>query len=381
VGAVSGYFDDGNVSAYSPIPDLRVDNADITLLLLGNMAWYRAPVEDAWFRATSPVHQTGARPAGAATDAVWYPDHAVSVLGCTDQYEFCNTTHCSPPDGRPLDGLAGRADEIADKWFPNTQQKAMYYVLVKALWLTYLPRAVLMYGGSILLAQDSLVAGSVGVSGGLPADQWRAEVGNLAAAALAALQRFVVDFAAPPAVPVSTVLNGTLPATAFVRAVDDDRGGSLCGSVRVRDARFTNFSVAGVATVLALGATVTLVNALCVPGAVFALRRRLRLGGRFAEREWREAGLLRLQRTAFETHGVRPWEADGDGDVPTTMDERLVFSAESMWAGGGKTRGPSYGFLASHQDEGKPGAGDANDVEPAASPVSNHRSGAKFLIL
>lgn len=328
-----------------PIPELQVDKSDVTLLFLENMARYLAPVEDPFFRASSLVHQTGAKALGDPGVFIWYPDQAVSVLGCAEQYQFCNTTACSPFGERPDDAADNnRTLALADAFFPGIQQRAIFYIFLKALWYTYLPQAILMTGSNVLLAQDSVIAGGTSASVGLPADQWRSEVVHFAAVALAALQRVPVLFAAPPAVPVNTLRNGSVPASAFARPAAADRGGSLCGSVRVLDPRFASFSVAGVATLLALGATVTLANALCVPGAVFALRRRLRLGGRFAERAWREGGLLRLQRTAFDAHGVRPWEVDGEGDVPTTMDERLgrrTASWQAIKAGGNPRDGMS----------------------------------------
>ena len=361
----SGQFDNLTSSYFSPIPALRVEKADLTLLGLTSMAVSVNPVDDPWFRSTTHVHQSGSKLGYTNTTMqLWYADNALSVLGCLEQYQLCNMTGCSPLDGRL---------QLANLSFSNREQQATHRLLISMLGVLYLQQAFDMFGASLLLAQDSFLSSGL-ASAGLPADQWRAEVANMGAITLAALQRRIVDFAVPPNTPIRTTLNGTVGARAFLRPTPDSEGGLLCGSIRVRDARYRNFSVAGVAVILSLGATITLINALCIPGAVFRVRRRFGWGGSFAEREWREGGLLRLQRTAFEAHGVRPWEAgeDGVGEVPVTMDERLAFSAESMWNDGGKRCGPSYGFLAGHQDPGRAdGDEDGEGDEIITDPQGN----------
>ena len=332
------------VTSFDPIPALRVAKHDVTLLFLTSRAWHQVPVHDPWFRATSHVHQTGVR-----YGRFWASDRASSVLGCTEQYEICNTTYCAGPNiFNAFDGRATYGGLVLD-----TEQKALYAILVGAAKDVLLRQTVDRFGSAALLADDSLT-GPFGRAPPLANDHWRAEVAHLAAGALATLQRLVVDFVAPLDFPVPTAAqNGsnssssstTLRSTAFVRPARPELGGAVCGAVRVRDPRFPSFSVAGVAAVVALGAAVTVVNVACVPGGVFIARRwwgrrRAAAGGGgggagFAEREWRAGGLLRLQRTALAKHGVR-WEAvhdggDGDDDVPVAADAGLAFSAERLW--------------------------------------------------
>ena len=69
---------------------------------------------------------------------------------------------------------------------------------------------------------------------------------------LVAMQQGIVDFAAPPDIRFDTVddENKTLSIRDFVYDLNLT---ALCSTVRMRDARFFNFSVAGLIVVFVLG--------------------------------------------------------------------------------------------------------------------------------
>ena len=155
---------------------------------------------------------------------------------------------------------------------------------------------------------------------------------------LATLQRRVVDFASPPDVPVSTLFRGAASSRDFLlRGAGDTMGAPLCQSIRVRDASYYNFDVAGLLLILTLGSVIVLTNLMCIPGIVFWARRRRcwswkrRVASEFSRNEWLEGHLLPLQCTALASQGIGPWQIYGDGDVPVTDVGQTRFGAEKMW--------------------------------------------------
>lgn len=259
----------------------------------------------------------------------WVADRAVSVLACTEQYQFCNSsTYCSSLDGIFVN------DNLDNPYFGlifNDEQKAIFKLVLDAARFVTLNMAIFILGDDFVLARDSVLSSRGQESAPLPDTQWHDEVNNMAASMLAALQRRVVDFVSPPDIPIRTVLNGSVSSLVFIDNAALEAGErSLCQNVRIRDAQHYNFSVVGLMFIMVLGTTIILVNIACIPALPFWARRKLRLG-EFARREWLQGHLFALQRTAFEKHGVGPWEMGDGGDVPVTAEKRSTFSGESIW--------------------------------------------------
>ncbi|KAK3367058.1 hypothetical protein B0T24DRAFT_669436 [Lasiosphaeria ovina] len=190
--------------------------------------------------------------------------------------------------------------------------RAIFNIAHSALFDLTLQQIIYAYGSSILLAHDMLFGPVDWRSAALPETQWRDELANMAATIHS------VDYIVPPA---------------------DDRGGSLCRAVRVRDMRYYDFSVAGLAVVVSLGSTAVLVNLACIPAAAFwaAGRKMGRRGGGssqlLGEREWHEGSTLALLWKVFDKHGVKPWQVGlrSGGDVPMLQDRGQTFSAQRAW--------------------------------------------------
>jgi hypothetical protein len=76
-------MDDPVYSAFEPIPELNRTDADVTVWVLHNRVSYTDTVLDPWFKSTTNF--------SLGTANLWRADMTLAVLGCTEQYQFCNT--------------------------------------------------------------------------------------------------------------------------------------------------------------------------------------------------------------------------------------------------------------------------------------------------
>jgi hypothetical protein len=152
---------------------------------------------------------------------------------------------------------------------------------------------------------------------------------------LAALQRRIVDYVAPPDVALY-LSTGAVSSLSYITPPGTDSAKRVCDIIRIRNPRYYNFSVAGLIVVLLLGGAIVFANVFCLPEAVFWARRMMR-GSAHPRDEWNEGRRLRLQRTAFESHGVGPWTADEKGGIPHIKVSKVLFSSERAWKSEEKT--------------------------------------------
>jgi hypothetical protein len=242
VASYSGHTD-LSATIFSPISDLIVPNADTVLLAMSPKIVYTGEVLDPWFQAnrTSNKDLVGSEidflnpriPYGI--NAGYLPNHLLSVLGCVEQYEFCNTTHCS--------GLGGLyANDTSDylNLSLNDNQKAVFNLIWRAAWGIVVQNAPLFLGDQVLLAQQRVWIDSQAISAALPPDQWKAEVLNFMGVMMAALQRRVVDFASAPSISIPTS-NGMVSSQSFVPQPETEAEKQLCGIIRIRNSAYYNF--------------------------------------------------------------------------------------------------------------------------------------------
>ena len=318
---------------FLPIPDLRLPNADISLLAIISKVSYSSKVLDPWFRATlsndNSLADFNASYIGSWMTDSWrswyYPDRILSSLGCTEQYQFCNSTSCSTPDGLYADQAAPHLGLVL-----NSDQKATFDLVWNATAGVNINFIPLLLDDQLLLAMDKVLP-SPGqeASGPLPPNQWEAEVAHIVNVMLAALQRRIVDYVAPPDVALY-LSTGAVSSLSYITPPDTDSAKRMCNIVRIRNPAYYNFSVAGLIMVLFLGGAIVVVNVFCLPGVVFWARRSMGRSGHPRE-EWDEGHRLRLQRTAFESRGVRPWKADKKGGIPHIEVSGVLFAAERAW--------------------------------------------------
>ena len=101
------------------------------------------------------------------------PTADLSVLGCTEQYQFCNTEKSKCTE---LSGLYSvlHAVENGDLGF-SPQQTATFKIVWKAAWSMVLQWTTTVLDDSVLLAQDFIFTTKSMTSSPLPDTQWQEE--------------------------------------------------------------------------------------------------------------------------------------------------------------------------------------------------------------
>ncbi|KAM0327626.1 hypothetical protein ACHAQA_005919 [Verticillium albo-atrum] len=296
--------------AFIPIPALVVPDADTAVVYMMNNARYSSAVDDPFFRATNQTDATGVNRVVAIPGELWISDNISSALACTEQYQFCAKEECS--------ALAGITRNITDPWLGlelSNSQQAVFNMITSGLSAVTLTNGIFWLGPEILRANEFMwFANSLPFSTGLPPTQWQDEVTNFGQASLAVLQRMVVDYAAPSRFVIQTS-TGPVPSDHFIKPPRTEAERELCHSIRVRDARYTNFSAVGLLVTLIIGLVAIMTNVFLMPQASFWVKRKLHRTT-YPEREWTNGSLLMQQREALEAKGIGPWELDGVTGIP-----------------------------------------------------------------
>jgi hypothetical protein len=285
------------LSSLNPIPEIDVEDGDMTMLFLSNQALYTDEVTDSWFSATS---QNETRGIGLRTQDHngWHPDHVVSALGCVERYQFCNGASCTP-----LSGLYTTNPNEDNGLNLNPVQAAVFNTVWQAAWALKIGFAVVLLGEDILQAQRFVQAAGRSASSPVYSDQWQREVENIHNLSLAALQRRVVEFAAPPNV---TTQPGVSSHQFLAQPELNSTLGQICRSIKIRSTGHISFSTLGLAIILIIGVLVIVLNASMEP-FVFWLRSRKEETVQYKTCEWKEGHVLELQRAAFEKQRVTHW--------------------------------------------------------------------------
>jgi hypothetical protein len=286
------------LSSLNPIPELDVEDGDMTMLFLSNQALYTDEVTDPWFSATS---QNETRGIGLRTQDHngWRPDHVVSALGCVERYQFCNGDRCTP-----LSGLYTTNPNEDNGLKLNPVQAAVFNTVWQAAWALKIGFAVVLLGEDMLLAQRFVQAAGRSASSPVYSNQWQREVENIHNVSLAALQRRVVEFAAPPDVATQP---GVSSHQFLARPELNSTLGQICRSVKIRSTSHISFSTLGLATILIVGVLVIILNA-SMESFVFWSRSRGRETAQYKTREWKEGHVLELQRAVFDKQRVTRWD-------------------------------------------------------------------------
>ena len=296
---------------FMPIPEIRVKGADLTLLNLENNVLYLNKVTDPWYRAEN------------ASDGVfgkqWSASEDMSVMAYLEQYQFCSQGRCTE-----LTGLNKLGPNSTGSWGLNSNQQETYNTLWKAAWGIKVQFSAFLLGYETLLAQEYRWGANQLTSSALPADQWITEISNLHNVSLAMLQRRIVEHASPAQAMPSTGIN----STSFIVPANTTEAMELCTRQRVYDTAYSSFSVAGLVSVIVVALAIIIVN-LMIDRVVAFLQVRFHVG-EAKELAWIEAGLLQLQRLAFEGRGIGPW-AGLDADVPVTTTHAQRFRASDMY--------------------------------------------------
>ncbi|KAH8592278.1 hypothetical protein B0O99DRAFT_743763 [Bisporella sp. PMI_857] len=291
-----------NESTFSPLPEFQRQDADVTLLFLGKSISYTGPVLDPWFAAQTP----GAKLLGA--NVAWNPNETNSAIVCTEQYQFCNTTHCSTPSG-----LYKFTDQAPppDVEF-NTNQLASYRLLWTFLYYMRLDFTLRILRHEILLANQH-VYGGFRMSSALPETQWQTEIENMFNVSMAGLQLNALGYAAhenPEARP-------GIHLHEFVVQPSTKEEKYICKNQKIRSSNYISFNVLGLAIASSISLIIILLN-LSLPTFVAWLQMKWHRGN-VARMSWIEDDILQMQRIALQGKGVGPWQGKMDA-VPVTIE-------------------------------------------------------------
>ena len=287
------------MSMWDPTPELRRTDADVVLIVVApNSIRFAAPSDDPFFPAH--VEMTG-------VETFYGSDNYINIMGCTEQYQFCNPLNGRCTDRMGSDLLSDGDDAIE----LNPVQEDIRARLGYAALHSGIYQLLSARGANALRAQETVSELS---QEPLPPDQWTIEASTWFSVGLASLQKQTVEYATGPATTVPGYTHQS-PPDEISRAMCDRQ------KVRVTDASIS-FSVLGTSIILVLGTAIVLTS-LCVDTVVGWIQRRVLHKGVHRCLQWILDETLQLQRLAFEEAGMGTWSGTTSA-VPVTRRDELL---------------------------------------------------------
>jgi hypothetical protein len=303
----SAYYNNDTASDFAPIPDFNVPNADVTLISILSQVKYAGSTTDPLFKALKESSQNS---------QFFTASNDLSILGCMEQYQFCNLGNKRCTD---LTGLYGvkTAIEKGDL-FLTSRQQAVYQVMWKAAWSMALKWAFEVLSDNILRARDSVFTAKSTTSSSLPSHQWEIEALNIHNLSLAVFQRRVWEFASPESFEIRPGLNSLKQ---IVRPTEPNML-ELCGLQKILSSNHYSVSVLGMGIILGVGSLLILLDWILIQQIFWF--RSLTSGRHLKKADWANTGTLQLQRQALEARGVGPWSSK-DYEVPVLTERFMTF--------------------------------------------------------
>jgi len=293
--------DTAAVVYFVPRDELKVEDADLSLVSLTTRVFSDDEVADPWFNMTV---KTTTEIGGT----IWLAPREASILACLEQYQFCVGGTCSKLDAlHPLRQARYGLDL-------TPEQTAVADLLWKSLWAAQLQYVLFLVGNQLLVANEAVMGSYYYLrSLKLPVDQWVVEAQNMANTSLAVLQRRPVDYASPQTVLQDNPRQIVPPESDMARA--------LCEKVIIRTARYTSFKV--------LGLLLLLLFTLLLAALNLALPRLA------SHPDWLRYGFFQLLRLALEGSGVGPWVGLANS-CPALVGRSEEFSLREIGTSDGK---------------------------------------------
>jgi hypothetical protein len=266
--------------------------------------------------SSDPLYNVSTKVASYATD-FYRSNNDLNILGCTEQYQFCNIGNGKCTDLTGLYGIT-EAVTVRDSLSLTPMQSAIYAVLWKAAWASSLQWSLEILSDQILLAQDKIFTAKSTTSAALSANQWELEAQNLHNIALAVFQRRVHEYAAPENFEISP---GVMSHTK-INEPTDPLMRDICGRQKVRANDHVSVNVLGMCIILVVGG-------LCILFDWFFIEqifwwRSLTHAKQTKKADWMATGTLQLQRQALEARGIGPWNVR-DYEFPILAQKGQVF--------------------------------------------------------
>ena len=303
-------------------PPLNKTDTDVTIALINsNAIRYLAQNSDPIF-ATDPA--TRQEIPGIAT--VWYSDRQVNAISCTDSYKFCNgEDRCSPWQalfkfGITIESISALGKSLGYNGAQNATLFRLAYGTTDSTSLF-----LSMYNPTPIRAIDYGL-GSLGVSKGLPDDQWVTEVESWYQISLAKMQYLTKLYANIP----DSVYND--PGFQYL-FTDSSYLRHQCSQQRIQiPPGYQNFSVFGLCFVFIFGF-------LSLLFAFLLSKYHHKLPGRGQGQakhdkllSYQADSYLQLHRAAMELAGHGGWFGahDGKTQVPYTKKAERVLTQQSL---------------------------------------------------
>jgi hypothetical protein len=267
------------------------------LFLSANDVVFSNSSGDPWYHATTlgdDVTNNGIVP-------LYFRDDAVRAIGCTERYQFCNSSLPSNTSCTALGGIQ-QAVQSGPSLFTDEAHQAAFNWSSFAIFEMATGIAEIMGG----LGVNALQARSTLASGRqfkLADNQWEVEVQTWFQITMASLQQVILEQATGPLDPAMS---------AFLLRPDNTEERRVCSSQKVRDAGYTSFSVLGMFIIFMIGGVVSVIS-FALPSVVSHLCKHR---NRYASLEWTANGFLHLQSLAQKTTD-RSLREDTESDYST----------------------------------------------------------------
>lgn len=290
---------------WRPVPALLQTNSDVSLFFLAaNSLTYGAPVSDPFFSANIP--RSFSNPETNVNTTLYEPDDWVNVLGCIDQYQYCNVNNnkCTALMGSESAvesilalNVSNKQLEIAARFAPRQLMLGMHY-------------SVNGRGSAALRASESVYELS---QIGLSNDQWMNEVLSWFAISVAKIQEIPIRWATGPSY---------VPPGAKLKRASLPEEIQLCKSqIILSPGGTTSFSVLGIGIILIVG-TLLMLLSLFLDSLIIYFRSKFHKND-YKRVQWALDGIFQLHRLAYEAAGQGTWTG-GANSIPITKQGDLI---------------------------------------------------------
>ncbi|OIW32348.1 hypothetical protein CONLIGDRAFT_699027 [Coniochaeta ligniaria NRRL 30616] len=283
--------------SFVPVQELQRADADVNLIFISaNKLAYTAPINDSWFKATTPFPKTVSRPGTRSGKIkVYGQDQPASPMGCATQEQLCLRL----PEGRRCTPLSGVVDSLAattELFASHSEDMLRRYKWAFSAgfkWNPSVGSVVNGLGAGALMAKLLLTAGSAGQ---VPDNQWQIEVKHWHDISMTSLQAAFVDTAKGP------TDQAILP---WVQRPNNTVETLMCNSQKINSTQFASFSVFGLLLTYVLGGLIMLTSYTLEP--LIACISGRGNAKHYSQMEWCVNETLQLQRLAHEMRGRGTW--------------------------------------------------------------------------
>ncbi|KAL6249271.1 hypothetical protein RBB50_004334 [Rhinocladiella similis] len=292
---------DVTVGTFNPIPQLNRTDADVAMwFIMQNALAFVTRVDDPIFQANvSSVTEVITSDGDVINMTYWTPSEPLTVLGCAQQWQWCNgERHCTP--------LAGIVDQDIDSLNYTARQQSLFERLHYTIQGANMNLMTVGLGNDALLASTASGWGMAGSS--LPSDQWMREVDHWYSMFWNSVQQFTAQY---------SVGDGVADQDKY-RVPPSEKDQWMCGAQMVQRSDYSSFNMLGVLLILVLGACFVMLNLALDPTIQWFRRRRARKAGEPWLSVWRRHHLLQIESAAFSEAGLGTWSHDSL--VPTSTD-------------------------------------------------------------